>query len=399
LISSENLEIFMSQFDSCSNRSYSDASRHNWRQDYHNRYQPFRRNRHPQNNPIAIESRNTLKVRNYEQIVIFGDSLSDTGNAFRASNGTVPPFPYFEGRFSNGPIWIDQLAPKLHLQPNQVLNFAFGGATTGRLNSGSQAANVKLPGLLDEVDAFSLTRPQGANPKALYVVFAGANDFLTLPPSLFQGLAVGNLQSFIGLYGAIVQSVRNIATAVTNLAVQGAGTIAVANLPNLGRLPITLQQGTSLIGTAYTIGFNLVLEKTLAQLENNLRARSLNVDIVQVDLFSAGEAVAKRPQEFGITNLTDPLIRQTNPTNPNGFFFWDDLHPTTKAHGFIADAFERSLTRPTGSRVVESSLEAAAGLLNNGAVRPIIQQLIAQVQPLLSTSTIQNLLNRQPLTV
>ncbi len=391
----------MPQFDLCSNRSYSDASRHNWRQDYHNRYQSFRRNRNHQNNPIAIDNRNTLKVRNYEQIVVFGDSLSDTGNAFLASRGTVPAAPYFEGRFSNGPIWIDQLAPKLHLKPNQVLNFAFGGATTGRLNTGSQAANTKLPGLLDEVDAFSLARPQGANPKALYVVFAGGNDFLSLPSTLFQGLAVGNLQSFIGLYGAIVQSVQNIATAVTNLAVQGAGTIAVANLPNLGRLPAVLSQGdfSSLIGTAYTIGFNLVLEKTLAQLENNLRARSLNVDIVQVDVFSVGEAVAKRPQEFGITNLTDPLIRQANPTNPQGFFYWDDLHPTTQGHRFIADAFERSLTRPTSSRVLETSLETAAGLVNNGAVRPIVQQLIAQIQPLLSTSTIQNLLNRQPLTV
>ncbi len=389
----------MPQFNSCSSRSYYDASRHSWRHDYHNRYQSFRRNRNHRNNPIAIETRNTLKVRNYEQIIVFGDSLSDTGNVFRASQGTVPGFPYFEGRFSNGPLWIDQLAPKLHLKPNQVLNFAFGGATTGRLNTGSQAANVKLPGLLDEVDAFSLTRPQGVNPKALYVVFAGGNDFLALPPNLFQGLAIGNLQSFIGLYGAIVQSVQNIATAVTNLASQGAGTIAVANLPNLGRLPAVLAQGTSLIGTAYTIGFNLVLEKTLAQLENNLRARSLNVDIVQVDLFSAAEAVAKRPQEFGITNLTDPLIRQINPTNPQGFFYWDDLHPTTQGHRFIADAFERSLKSPTGSRVLETSLEAANGLLNNGAVRPIVQQLIAQIQPLLSTSSIQNLLTRQPLTV
>ncbi len=391
----------MPQFDPCSSRSYSDASRHNWRQDYHNRYQAFRRNRRDQNSPIAIDSRNTLRVRNYEQIVVFGDSLSDTGNVFRATRGTVPDASYFQGRFSNGPIWIDQLAPKLHLQPNQVLNFAFGGATTGRFNTGSAEARASLPGVLDQVDLFRSTSPHGANPKALYVVFAGGNDFLSLPSSLLQGLATGNLRSFIGLYGAIVQSVQNIATAVTNLAVHGAGTIAVANLPNLGRVPGTLSQGdvSSLIGTAYTIGFNLVLEKTLVQLENSLRARSLNVDIVQVDLFSAGEAVANRPQEFGITNLTDPLIRQGNPTNPQGFFYWDDLHPTTQGHRFIADAFERSLTRPTPSRVLETSLETAAGLLNNGAVRPIVQQLIAQVQPLLTTSTIQTLLNRQPLTV
>ncbi len=391
----------MSQFDSCSSRSYSDASRHNWRQErhnYHNRYQAFHRNSSHRNNPISIEPRNTIGVRKYEQIVVFGDSLSDTGNIFRASGGTFPPFPYFEGRFSNGPIWIDQLASKLNFKPNQVLNFAFGGATTGRLNTGSNSF-IKLPGLLDEVDAFTATKAQGANPKSLYVVFAGANDFRSLPPTLLQGLALGNLQSFIGLYGAIVQSVQNIATAVTNLAVQGAGTIAVANLPNLGRIPEVLQAGGSLIGTAYTIGFNIVLEKTLAQLENNLRARSLNVDIVQVDLFSVGEAIAKRPQEFGITNLTDPLLGKSNPTNPQGFFYWDGLHPTTQGHRFIAEAFERSLMHPTGSRVLESSLEAASGLLNNGAVRPIVQQLFAQIQPLLSTSTIQNLLNRQPLTV
>jgi phospholipase/lecithinase/hemolysin len=162
---------------------------------------------------------------------------------------------------------------------------------------------------------------------------------------------------------------------------------------------LSLQQGTSLIGTAYTIGYNLILEKTLAQLENNLRARSLNVDIVQIDLFSVGEAVAKRPQEFGITNLTDPLFGKSNPTNSQGFFYWDNQHPTTQVHRLIADVFERSLTHPTGSRVLESSLEVASGLLNNGAVRPIVQQFLAQIQPILSTSTIQNLLNRQPLMV
>ena len=388
----------MPSMNQCAARSYAEAARHKWkhsrqsyRNSYHNTYQAFHRSNLGQNSPIAIDPQNTLSARKYEQIVIFGDSLSDTGNLSKALGGVFPPFPYFQGRFSNGPIWVDQFAPKLGLNSTQVLNFAVVGATTGRLNVGSLLAGstlpIKLPGLLDEVDAFTALNPKGANPKSLYVVFAGGNDFLALPPTLFQGLAMGNLQSFIGLSGAIVQSVQNIATAVTNLALQGAGTIAIANLPNLGRTPLSIQQGTSLVATAFSIGFNVVLEKTLAQLERSLRAKSLNVDIVQVDVFSVGEAVAKRPQKFGFTNLSDPLIKQlaNNPKNPQGFFYWDDFHPTTQVHTLIADTFARSLSKPTASNVLASSIEPITTLLSNGATRPIAQQLLTQAQTLLPT--------------
>jgi len=49
----------------------------------------------------------------YNRVVSFGDSLSDNGNL--AHN--IPPFAgapflpgYFDGRFSNGPTWIELLA-------------------------------------------------------------------------------------------------------------------------------------------------------------------------------------------------------------------------------------------------------------------------------------------------
>ena len=390
----------MPPVNQCTARSYSDASRHEWKHSrqsyensYHNTYRAFHRSKPSSSSPLAIDFQNTTGARNYEQIVIFGDSLSDTGNLSKALGGVFPPFPYFQGRFSNGPIWIDQFAPKLGLDSTQVLNFAVGGATTGRLNVGSLLAGnplpIKLPGLLDEIDAFTTLNPNGANPKSLYVVFAGGNDFLALPTTLFQGLAMGNLQSFIGLSGAIVQSVQNIATAVTNLALQGAGTIAIANLPNLGRTPLPIQQGTSLVATAFSIGFNVVLEKTLEQLERSLRAKSLAVDLVQVDLFSLGESIPRRPQEFGITNLTDPLIKQTNPKNPQGFFYWDDFHPTAQVHTLIADTFARSLSKPTASNVLANSTEpiteSVTALLKNGASRPIVEQLLTQAQTLFPT--------------
>ena len=46
----------------------------------------------------------------YSALYAFGDSLSDVGNVFAASRGTEPARPYFQGRFSNGPIWLDYLA-------------------------------------------------------------------------------------------------------------------------------------------------------------------------------------------------------------------------------------------------------------------------------------------------
>src|SRR5216683_567941 len=47
----------------------------------------------------------------FTEIVAFGDSLTDTGNAFAKSGNTRPdPNYYYQGRWSNGPIWVERLA-------------------------------------------------------------------------------------------------------------------------------------------------------------------------------------------------------------------------------------------------------------------------------------------------
>jgi phospholipase/lecithinase/hemolysin len=319
--------------------------------------------------PLAIAPENTLSHRDYNQIIVFGDSLSDTGNLFNALGGLFPPPPYFQGRLSNGPLWIDDFAPTLGLQPSQVLNFAFAGATSGRVNVGLTTAGlnlpIQLPGLLDEVDRFTTSLAgHSANPDALYVVWAGANDFLILPKTPSAALDF------------ILQGVENVATAVTNLAQVGAQTIAVANLPNLGLAPLANQQNLVPEATLFSIAFNGVLERTLARLEG-----ALGVDIVQVDTFSVSQAIAQRPSEFGLTNITDPLIRQTLPVNPQGFFFWDDFHPTTAVHQLIADTFERSLSTPTPSNVLNTSLALVEGALNNSGFRSTLSNLLASALP------------------
>jgi len=47
-------------------------------------------------------------AQSYNRLVVFGDSLSDNGNLYAVSGQPVSP-PYFQGRFSNGPVFTELL--------------------------------------------------------------------------------------------------------------------------------------------------------------------------------------------------------------------------------------------------------------------------------------------------
>src|SRR3954468_4438171 len=72
----------------------------------------------------------------YSQIVVFGDSLSDTGNVNNQTFGISPGSGYYEGRFSNGPVWVEGLATNLGVAAPTYSrgggrDYAYGGAHTG----------------------------------------------------------------------------------------------------------------------------------------------------------------------------------------------------------------------------------------------------------------------------
>ena len=46
----------------------------------------------------------------FTNLYVFGDSLSDAGNVFAATAGQQPGSPYYDGRYSNGPVWVEYLA-------------------------------------------------------------------------------------------------------------------------------------------------------------------------------------------------------------------------------------------------------------------------------------------------
>lgn len=266
-----------------------------------------------------------------KNLFVFGDSLSDTDNSFTFTKGFIPPSPpYFNGRFSNGAVAVEILAAQpnsgLTLDPNN--NFAFGGATTGRSNSNEDDLGVDLPGLQDQIDEFAArVGAGGADANGLYIVWAGPNNFLdTLGGSVPADPAV-----------LLQQGTIDLITATKTLENLGANDIVLPNMVNLGRLPAT--EGTRTEATAISKAFNASVALALGNLE---------FDVTEVDLFSAGEAVAANPGNFGFTNVTDPLLflqlSLTPPSNPEQFFFWDQFHPTTQGHAVFADTIDRTLT-------------------------------------------------------
>lgn len=273
----------------------------------------------------------------FSDIYVFGDSLSDDGNAFFFTGGAIPPSPpYFEGRFTNGLLWVENLAPLLEVEADTNLNFAFGGARTDNSNAFNEQLPEnapRLPGLEGEIDAFVRQAPQ-TDPDALYVVWAGANDYL--------GGGTTEVQTPVG----------NLSGAITKLAAVGARNFMVPNLPDLGDLPRGIelggeqQQGLSLLSQ----GHNAALAAALATIEQDP-----NINIIPVDVNSLIDNAIANPADFGFTNVTDDFLT-SGATNPDEFLFWDGIHPSASSHQFVADAALKTMTEiPELVSILETS--------------------------------------------
>jgi phospholipase/lecithinase/hemolysin len=120
----------------------------------------------------------------YSSLFVFGDSLSDSGNNFLAlqrqvtpvpipGNSFIPFFPYASGHYTNDQVWAQIVATSLDLSATPSLlggtDYAFGGATTGPLNT-------IPPSLETQVALFLSQRGPTIPGDALYVVEGGGEN-------------------------------------------------------------------------------------------------------------------------------------------------------------------------------------------------------------------------------
>lgn len=260
----------------------------------------------------------------FKNIVVLGDSLSDNGNLFGV-HGSYPPYPYYQGRVSDGPVWCEYLAEELGFT-GMILNYAYAGAQTGDTNVNDDDLNGNFPGFADEVKAYldlaaiSIKYQGGfAMPKdTLFIIWIGSNDFSKITDPMTQ----------------IAQGALNIENVLPQLIDAGASKFLVMNVPDLGKTPRTNKDATMSAGASQvSAGFDHSLEQVLAKIETE----HPNIAISRFDSFSMLSEFIDNAQTLGFTNVKDSKLNTSDGTIAEGnYLFWDDIHPTTFAHKLIA---------------------------------------------------------------
>jgi phospholipase/lecithinase/hemolysin len=292
---------------------------------------------------------------NVDAIYAFGDSLSDVGNIFAATGGVEPAAPYANGQFSNGPVWVQDLAGELGLAPLKPsleggTDYAYGGAQTG--TTLFHTANpTDLAGAAGQVSQFEAAHAT-ADPNALYTIWIGSNDMRAI-----AGSNATSSQIATDIGAAVV----NVDSAISALAGEGAKNFLILTVPDLGKTPEAISGGPAAQAgaSALAAAFDSTLvhgSGPIPSLATLAATDGLNLHVL--DTYSVLDSIVENPGTYGFTNVTSPcLVGAINyaggtPCAPtvaaqDQYLFWDEIHPTAAGHEIIAaDAFAAEAPEP-----------------------------------------------------
>ncbi|HEY6414266.1 MAG TPA: SGNH/GDSL hydrolase family protein [Edaphobacter sp.] len=265
----------------------------------------------------------------YDAIYVFGDSYCDVGNIFFLTKGADPISPpYYNGRFSNGPIWVEHVASSMGLPMKAALlggtDYAFGGAhVTGPVPT----AAGDIPSVPQQVGLYLSQHNGKADPNALYILEGGGNDIID---------ATGESPQQVGFQIALGLSESELL-----LRRAGAKNFLIPDLLDVSLLPVA--QPKAAFARQATLATNKSLNELLfvEQLLQGIRIRRLNV-------FSLFQSVVADATHFGFTDITTPCINPVTDTicaDPDHTLFWDVYHPTVFGHAFFAVITEANLSQ------------------------------------------------------
>lgn len=241
--------------------------------------------------------------KKFDTIVTFGDSLSDNGNLYRYMLHFLPASPpYFEGRFSNGPVWVEQLYQAIFKQEDKGMqDYAVGGA--GAVLSMKENLPFTL-GL--EVDDYYYWHSYDHVDTSLYIVWIGSNNYLNGP------LDVEKITTKV---------INAISTNIESLIEHGGNKFMLVGLPDLGATPEAVELGRSELLHQLSLTHN----NKLKNLYHQLGQKHPDITMVYFDVNQLFNELVTNPQKYGINNTTEPcylgsysgwlLPQQLNPSN------------------------------------------------------------------------------------
>jgi len=319
-----------------------------------------------------------------ERIVVFGSSLSDSGNAFvllsdpasfgfsqecigqMGSPANVPPYDaldellipdgsYAKGGHheANGATWIEQFArgkglsgnvlPALRNPGIQASYYAVGGA-----RASDYPCRFNLADQLDEYQRdFSAT---SAN--TLVVLEIGGNDVRDALAGLLAGLPGDPINT----------ATDNIEGAIRTLYGQGARNFLLVNVPAIGKTPAVKILDTLIsssgpvppgfvVTTANSLAGSFNLKLAQLQVDLNQDSGLSGIDVRTLNLYKLLNEIIEYPASFGIINTDDacvtPNIAPFQCKKPDTYLFWDGIHPTKVVHDIMAQRAAEVLLTPT----------------------------------------------------
>jgi thermolabile hemolysin len=333
------------------------------------------------------------------RLIIFGDSLSDNGN-LKGRLRKIPAAPYFLGRFSDGFVWNDYLSQKLNLS---VQNWAYGGSLSiaglsqkipeiGLISHFISHARLRATGSMDSfVDAFISQNQRLEVPKkTVFVIWIGGNDYISRfdDEQQLNTLIDDPDREIFGANSTLEISTEAVKNNIEKLYKFGARNFLIANLPDLGKTPkihLTKNYRASdksmhLTQKQFILSVKLseFIEKhnhTLKKVVDSLAIKYSDANLAFVDMYTAfnklmknigpndeegfdygftfdstsmrlfDEAGQRSPIDLGDLCYSGSLMGTNNYQselckNSHQFIFWDQIHPTTKAHCVLAYQFQ-----------------------------------------------------------
>lgn len=322
----------------------------------------------------------------FDNVVVFGDSLSDAGTfrPFLLGVGLPASVVAGMGRFTTnpGPIWAELVAQYYTGSAATPSNaggndYAQGGArVTGTPGVGTPPGMAERP-VSTQISEYLGRTGGAADPHSLYTIWAGANDIFFNLGALQAG-QITQAQLQANVLGAATAEIQQIG----RLQAAGARYIMVVGMPDVGATPAFAgSAATAGAVTQLSAGYNTTLWSGLA---------SAGIHVIPVDVFALGFEVRANPTAYGFSNVTSmacgPFAPITTATTVTSFFcngsnlvapnaatsylFADSVHPTTGSHAIIAGFAESFVDGPIQySMLAESAIpvrQAVTRTINDG---------------------------------
>jgi len=246
----------------------------------------------------------------YSSFWVLGDSLSDTGNLSAASGGAFPGPVYFDGRYSNGPVWAEYISNRFDDAGKATGNVAFAGATA--VSNGDF-----IPDLTAQTALFRTASDTFLGLRPLVAIWIGGND-------------IGNTAGT----GTAVDAASAAVDAVVSQAIGLLDTTSdflLFNLPDVGATP-RFQFGDPAAATEAsdaTDTYNMEIASGVSLIEAAGGTVTL-VDVTALDPLLA---------DIGVTNFTTPcVISGVNTCTAEQAAtaqYWDPFHPTAVVHRLV----------------------------------------------------------------